>query len=259
MISLNITDIHLFTAFWLSFSKWLAIIFQIPIFDNMNIPTIVKILSAFVISYSFFPYVSSVILSDIQLMNGGSMVLLHIVYLGTGLLVGFLLKSIMQLFAASGSLMTQQIGFSGLTYFDPNFIQRVGPFEQFLQWTVLILLLSSGAMIPMMKGAYMTFFSLQFGNIERMFNNTEYFINFFKAIFASSLLLASPIIFTNLVINCVLGFIARSVPQLNILMVSFIVNIGLGLLVFASISDEFFLTGYKIYTEYLASWFQFVS
>ena len=89
--------------------------------------------------------------------------------------------------------------------------------------------------------------------------SSEYYIEFFKSIFVSSILLASPIIFTNLMMNLVMGIIARTVPQMNVLMVSFVVNIGLGMFVFLTISDEFFHEAYKLYVEKLADWFQFIA
>ncbi len=43
---------------------------------------------------------------------------------------------------------------------------------------------------------------------------------------------------------------------MNILMVSFVVNIGIGLLVFFAISEEFFHVAYTMYVERLGEWFQ---
>jgi flagellar biosynthetic protein FliR len=40
-------------------------------------------------------------------------------------------------------------------------------------------------------------------------------------------------------------------------MVSFVVNIGIGLLVFFAISEEYFQVAYKMYVERLGDWFQF--
>ena len=57
----------------------------------------------------------------------------------------------------------------------------------------------------------------------------------------------------------ILGIIARMVPQMNVLMVSFVVNIGMGLLVFVAGSDEFFQIGFKLYTEKLGEWFKFIT
>ena len=78
----------------------------------------------------------------------------------------------------------------------------------------------------------------------------------FKAVFISSLMLASPMIFVNIVINGIMGIVSRAVPQMNVISVSFAINIGLGLLVFVVGSDEFFQTCFKIYTEKLGNWFQ---
>ena len=91
-----------------------------------------------------------------------------------------------------------------------------------------------------------------------MAHSSEYFVLIFKNIFLSSLLLASPLIFCNIFIMSVLGIIAKLVPQMNIIMVSFVVNIGLGLLIFLSCSEEFFQVAFKIYTDGLGEWFQFI-
>jgi flagellar biosynthetic protein FliR len=57
----------------------------------------------------------------------------------------------------------------------------------------------------------------------------------------------------------ILGIISRMIPQMNVLTVSFVVNIWLGLFVFWACSDEFFQVAFKIYTEKLGEWFRFVS
>ena len=67
------------------------------------------------------------------------------------------------------------------------------------------------------------------------------------------------LIFINLIINAVMGIVSRAVPQMNVIAVSFAVNIGLGLLVFVVGSDEFFATCFRIYTDRLGDWFQFIS
>ena len=53
----------------------------------------------------------------------------------------------------------------------------------------------------------------------------------------------------NVFITCMMGITARVVPQVNILMMSFIINIGMGLLVLIIIFDEFFIVAYQYYCE----------
>ena len=111
----------------------------------------------------------------------------------------------------------------------------------------------------MFKGVYESFFSVNFLNADKLLKTPEYFVLFFKSAFSASILLAGPLIFANLLMNLVMGIVARSVPQMNVLQVSFVVNIGFGLLLFLGISEEFFQVSFDLYIEKLGDWFQFLS
>jgi flagellar biosynthetic protein FliR len=256
-MNLTIADQAVFLAFWLSFSRWTAVLFQLPLFDNVAVPNIVKVLSCFVISYAFFPGIRGTLVAEINMVGVDNIWILMMFHTCTGLIIGFLVKSIMSLFVATGSILTQQIGFSSVSYFDPTQGQQVGPFERLIEWTMLILILSSGALVPMFKGVFQSFFSVNFLNADKMLKTPEYFVLFFKSAFSASILLAGPLIFANLLMNLVMGIVARTVPQLNVLMVSFVVNIGLGLLLFLGIAEEFFQVSFDLYIEKLGDWYQF--
>jgi len=258
MINVQIVDYNLLLAFWFAFTRILAISIQLPLFDNVAIPTMVKILTCLIMTYAFFPGISGGIIGDIAFAGENSFWILTIFNAFVGLTVGLLVKLIMNLFIGAGSLITQQIGFGMVRYFDPTFSQQLGPFEQLIGWVVLVMILTSGALLPMFKGLLATFDSITLININKLAVMPSFFNDFFKSVFLSSLMLASPLIFTNLLIMTILGIIARMVPQMNVLMVSFIVNIWLGLLVFWACSSEFFQVAFRLYTESLGEWFKFV-
>ena len=258
MINVQISDFTTIIAFWLIFSRMLPIIVQIPIFDNVSVPMPVKILTTVVLSYAFFPYVSKEIIKDINYVGVDNFWTLTIFNTLVGIIIGYLMKSIMTLFLSAGTIMTQQMGFSALRYFDPTAGSSIGPYEKLIQWTVLILVISTGALIPMFKGMFASFSTIHIYDWGKFAVVTPYFVNFFKSIFMSALMLASPLVVTNVIVMSVLGVIARTVPQMNVLMVSFVINIGMGLLIFLSISEEFFQVGYKMYSDKLGEWFNFV-
>ena len=259
MMDVSIGDQTVFLAFWLSFSRWIAVLFQLPLFDNVAVPNIVKILTTFMISFAFFPELRGTLVAEINTVGVDNLWILLMFHTCAGLIIGFLVKCIMSLFIATGSLMTQQIGFASVSYFDPTQGQQVGPFERLVEWTMIILILSSGALVPMFKGVFESFFSVNFSNADRLLKSPEYFVLFFKSAFSASVLLAGPLIFANLLMNLVMGIVARTVPQMNVLMVSFVVNIGLGMLLFLGIAEEFFQVSYDLYIEKLGEWFQFIS
>jgi flagellar biosynthetic protein FliR len=259
MMNITLADQQVFLAFWIGFSRWIAVLFQIPLYDNQSVPQLVKILSSFLIAFAFFPSLQGTLIAEVKMVGVDNIWLLLMFHTTTGLIIGFLVKCIMSLFVSAGSILTQQVGFSSVSYFDPTQGQQVGPFERLIEWTLIILVISSGALVPMFKGVYESFFSVNFLNADKMLKTPEYFVLFFKSAFSASILLAGPLIFANLLMNLVMGIVARSVPQMNVLMVSFVVNIGLGLLLFLGISEEFFQVSFDLYVEKLGDWFQFIS
>ncbi len=258
MINVSITDYSMIVAFWLCFTRWTAVMFQLPIFDNTSVPAIVKVLSSLMITYTFFPLTQASMLTEIAAVGSNNFWYLTIFNTVVGLAIGFLVKSILSLFVAAGSVMTQQIGFAAVSYFDPTQGGRVGPFEKIIQWTIIVMIISTGALMPMFKGVLNSFYSISMVDLGKFANIHIFYHDFFKGVFNAAFLLATPILFTNLLLNLVMGIVARTIPQMNILMVSFVVNIGIGLLVFFAISEEFFQVAYKMYVDRLGDWFQFI-
>lgn len=259
MLNIQITDMNIIVAFWLAFTRWLAVMFQLPIFDNVSIPVVVKVLATLILTYAFFPLIEAQLLLDIKHVGADSFWYLTIFNTLVGLIIGFFVKSIMAIFISSGALITQQVGLNALSYFDPQAGSPIGPFEKLIEWTVLMMILTSGALIPMFKGVISSFSTIHVYNFGKMAHSIDFYMILFKSIFISSIMLATPMIFINLVINAVMGIISRAVPQMNVIAVSFAVNIGLGVLVFVVGSDEFFQTCFRIYTDRLGDWFQFLS
>lgn len=259
MLSIQITDMTMITAFWLAFTRWTAIIFQLPLFESVAIPVVVKVLTTLMITFAFFPMIQDQIILDINYVGAESFWYLTIFNTLVGLVIGFLVKSIMSVFISTGAIITQQIGLNALSFFDPQAGSPVGPFEKLIEWTVLMMIITSGALLPMFKGVISSFSTIHIYNLGKLAHSIDFFMIMFKSLFISAIMLATPMIFINLIINAVMGIISRAVPQMNIIAVSFAVNIGLGLLVFVVGSDEFFATCFRIYTDRLGDWFQLVS
>jgi flagellar biosynthetic protein FliR len=258
MIEIGITDYTQVVGFWLCFTRVLAIIFQLPLFDQASIPNLVKILCTLVLTFSFYPIVSHHIINDINLLGLDNFWALTIFYTITGVIIGLLVRVIMGIFLGAGTIITQQVGFGAVRYFDPTLVQQTGPFEKLITWVLVILILSSGALIPMFKGILMSFKTFNYANFNGGKNFYDFYFYFFKSAFLSILMLSSPVIFINVLIVVILGIVTRLVPQMNVLMISFVVNIGLGLIVFYFMIDEFFYVGFNIYSKQLGNWFEFL-
>ena len=259
MINVTLADHTQIICFWLIFIRWSSIIIQLPLFDQTSIPVTVKTLFSMMITFCFYPSLKHEVLKDLNYLGSEHFFILTFFYLVIGLIIGFMVKSLLSIFTGSGSLINQQIGFGAVHYFDPTTSSQMGPLEKLIQWTIIVIILTSGAVTPMLKGIYLSFFSIHIHDLGKIVFSPLFFIEMFKNIFLLSLMLAGPLIFTNMLITIILGILSRVVPQMNIIMVSLVINIGLGSFIFASNSHEFFHMAFQIYTEQLGKWFQFVT
>lgn len=257
-MTISITSIHLFSAFWLMFSKWAAALIQLPHFDEASVPMRVKVLFSLLITIAFSQMLMPAVMADLEFVGYDNFYMLLMYYTITGLIIGYLVKSIMFVFQTAGSLITQQIGFSMVSYFDPSAGQQVGPFEKLIKWTLLVMIISTAVLNPMLKGLIDSFHFLSLRNFLQTDLNFTMAFDFVKGLILSALILASPLIFMNVLVSCLLGVVARIVPQMNIIMVSFVINIGLGLILFTIITNEFFETAFQMYVEKLGIWFKMI-
>jgi flagellar biosynthetic protein FliR len=255
---IEIVDAAQLAAFWIAFSRVATILFQLPIFEDVGVPMIVKILSSVVITYAIFPLISAGIIQDMAIVGESYWMVLAIYYTASGLLMGYLVKNITMSIMAAGSMASQQMGLGSVALFDPTTMVQVGPIEKILKWALLMLMLSSGSMLPMLKGIFLSFHSLSWAATSQLSISMDFFLDFFKDLFVLAIILSSPIIFINILLNLILGLVARFVPQLNLISVSFSVNIMAGFLLLIVGTSEILAVSSRYYTDYLGRWFQIV-
>ena len=189
MISLDVTNTYTFYAFWLVFCRWITIVMTLPIFDHAAVPRLIKVLFSFCVTYAFFPFVKSFVIQDLKSVGLHNIWALALFYSLTGLAIGFLAKIILQIFNSAGSIITQQIGFSSIRYFDMTVTDQVGPFERLISLVMIVIIVSSGGLLPLFKGGFVSFQSMNFNNVINMNNWMAIFADFFRAIFKSSIIL----------------------------------------------------------------------
>lgn len=258
MISLQVTDqIQLF-AFWLCFTRVIACFMNFPIFEDTAIPMIVKILTGLVISYAIFPTVSSSILLDISQYGQNSFVMLTIYYGLSGLVISYIVKIVSSVVLSSGTIMSQQMGLGNISLYDPTSMSPITPIEKLFRWTLILMIFSSGALLPILQGMVLSFEKLTVLNLEHIKSLHHFFFDYFKSLFTVAIMLSAPILFTNILLNFILGIISRVVPQINVIMLSFILSVFVGLSVFYLIGEELYTVAFDQYLKILGDWFLFV-
>lgn len=227
-------------------------------FEDIAIPMIVKILTALVMGYAIFPTVSGSILADISRYGQNSFIMLTIYYAISGLVISYIVKIVSSVVLSAGTIMSQQIGLGNISLYDPTSLSPVTPVEKLLKWTLLLMIFSSGAMLPILKGMVLSFEKLTVLNFEQIQSMQYFFFDYFKTLFTVAIMLSAPVLFTNILLNFILGIISRVVPQINVIMLSFVLSIFVGLCVFLLIGEEMYQVVFENYIKILGDWFLFV-
>jgi len=229
-----------------------------PLFDEASIPLTVKVLVTVVISYSIFPLVSSTIINDLTSYGTSSIIILTVYYVFSGLVLSYLVKMMTSLVVSAGTLMGQQMGLGNIALFDPTSMSQTGPLEKIIRHTMILIICTSGALVPLLKGMVVSFENLSIIGFDKIKAFDYFFQEYFKNLFVVTLLLAAPVLFTNLCINLILGVLSRVVPQINVILISFILSVSVGILTFYAVSDELFKAGMEHYNDGIKLWYQLI-
>ena len=217
--------IHFQTFLW-ALLRVSIIAFMLPFFGARGLPTLWKIGFAMVVTIAMLPSIPQVTLP--QSTVGFLMVVASEALVGFCLVLGvkFLLASVQ----LAGQFMGFQMGFNMASVMDPQTGGQSSVMSQFLYLvTVLVFFSVNGhhAFIKAMAYSFRVIPPEGFSWSPALFSSLA---KTSGEMFVIAIKISAPILIALFLANLGLGIVARTVPQVNILMVGFPVNIGLGLI-----------------------------
>lgn len=209
-----------------------VLVFLLPLFGARNIPSLWKAGFSFVLAVLLTPVVPP----PETLPQDPAGILLGI---GAEILMGLIIVfGVSVLFASvqlAGQMMSFQMGFAMSRAIDPNTGVQSTSLSQFLYiFTVLMFFAIDGHHL-MIRGIAASFEMVPPNGISFNPAIAEASIRITAHMFVLGLKIAAPIMIALFLSNLCLGIVARTVPQVNILMVGFPINIGIGLTLFGII------------------------
>jgi flagellar biosynthetic protein FliR len=146
-----------------------------------------------------------------------------------GAILGFGAMIFIQAAESAGDILAMQMGLSGGAVLSPNAGTQVPVLSHFLSLFTLALLLAAGGHLIMLEALDASLEALPLGAPLRLADGAMGVVELGSYLFVLGLRIAAPVVGAVLVGNVVLGILARTVPQMNVLMMAFPVQIGLGL------------------------------
>ncbi len=217
-----------FTCFTLVLARIAGLFAAIPLFGGHRVPQTVKTAAILAMTLVLFP----VVRDFIPKMPADAMSLAVLVIRET--LVGLTLSLLSQLIFAAvefcGQLVGMQMGLSMASLFDPDAgqTQVIATFQNLL---ATLLFMTLGVHHVFIRAIVESYTLIPVGAWHMSGGLIHFLITAMSGLFVLGVKLAAPVMVSLLAAGVVLGIMARSFPQMNIFMISFPLNIGLGLLV----------------------------
>ena len=210
----------------LIFVRVSAFFVTIPLFSYKTIPSQLKIVLAFVLSWMMY-YTFSIEAFTIN----GDYLLLVLKEAIVGLVLGLVVYIVFSAVQIAGGFIDFQMGFAMANIVDPQTGAQSPLMGQFFNFLLLLVFLAINGHHLVLDGI---FYSYQFMPIDQFFpkfgdaESIEYIMKLFVAVFAIAFQMSAPIVATLFLVTLALGITGKTVPQLNIFVVGFPIKNAVG-------------------------------
>lgn len=226
----NETQILLFFA---SLTRVIALFLLIPIFGDQNVPAIVRIFLAFTVNLIVFPValaaggagVAPLLSSDVGL------IVLVMKEVAVGVVMGFTARIFFDAMTFAFSHIGSQMGFSMASAYDHHSEAQTPVISHLIMILAMLLFLAMDGHHFFVRALVDSYGSVPVGGFVWKKAVALHVLETATDVFWIAVKLSAPMALVIFLINCAFGIVAKAVPQINVLVVSFTVNILAGFLV----------------------------
>lgn len=215
-------------VFILIFLRVSAVIVFMPVLGDRNVSVRIKAGLALLISALLFPHVA------VNAANAGFDVLSLFFRMGTEVLIGAAIGFTSQLLFAgvqmAGQLIGFQMGFSIANVIDPASSQQVSIIAEFMYLLMLLIFLAFNGHHIFISGLAKSFQTVPLLGVEFSGKLPAGMVDMMRGMFETAVKIGAPLMALMFFISIGMGLIARTVPQINIFIVGFPLQIAIGLI-----------------------------
>jgi len=217
--------------YFLVFARVAALLRTAPLTSSSAIPPLARGSLAFFVSIIFF-YLVGDIYGPIPPTGLGYAFVL-IAELALGIIMGLFLQIVFAVFQTAGQLFSFQMGFGASQVFDPLAQVEIPLIGQFLNLIGIGVFLAVGGTLRLFVSGLAGSFKVLKGTDLLVAGSflEETLIKSIGGLFEQSFILAIPILGTLILISVSMGLLAKAAPQMNLLIVGFPIQIGVGFII----------------------------
>lgn len=212
-------------VFW-PLVRVLALISVAPVLSHRAVPHRVKLMLGIFITLILVPQLESPPLNDVLSATGMSLLVQNIL---VGVTLGFAVRLVFASLEIAGELVGLQMGLSFAGFFSPATGQAQNAIASFLALLALLMFVAIDGHLMLIHALSESFRLFPMNEVEATPLSFDLLVRLGADMFSIALTLALPFLSVMLLVNIVLGVLARVAPQLNIFAVGFPMTIMVGL------------------------------
>lgn len=241
LFNLNLQELYTFFAVLVRYSVLFSIL---PLVGDRMVPGPVKILLALVCSFTLFPALvksgfihprDALVWAATPIGIIGT-ILLEIIF---ALILGFTTKILFDGIAFGANLVGNFMGFASATIFDPHQESQTEIIGHFQTTLAMLIFLSMDGHHLMLKASLESYKLVGIGKAVFSAGLTLHLTRLTAEVLRFGFQIAAPIALSLFAVNVVFGVVSKSMPQLNIFVLTFPVSAFVGLVVMLLALPEF--------------------
>ncbi|MDC7222411.1 MAG: flagellar biosynthetic protein FliR [Spirochaetales bacterium] len=211
----------------LVFARIMALFMVAPFFSSSAFPGYARVMLAFFTAAACYSLVDYALPG-----NGIEFVMMIFLELLLGVVMGMIMQIVFTVFQVAGQMFSVQMGFGASSTYDPLSQVEMPLVGQFFNLIAMYLFITIGGMRNLfIKGIYNSFQALTGAYILTHPDFLQlFFTGALGGIFQQAIVMAFPVIGTLLLVSLTTGLLAKAAPNMNLLMLGFPIQIGLGFL-----------------------------
>ncbi|MEE2657949.1 MAG: flagellar biosynthetic protein FliR [Candidatus Latescibacterota bacterium] len=204
-----------------------ALLTVAPIFGHRNYLARGKIGLALMISFVVFPMVAEQPLDIPEGLLAYALMLMREIVMG--LILGFVVLMLFVGIHFAGQLAGLQMGFGIVNVIDPQSTDQISIIGQFLNILAILLLFALNGHHVILSGLVGSFQAIPLGGVVLSTSVLQKILALTSDVFIIAVKIAAPMLVALFLVTASMGVLARTVPQMNVFMVGFPVQIFVGI------------------------------
>lgn len=216
-----------FETFLLVFGRVTGLFLMAPIFSSRQIPIVMRVFLVIMIS-GILAFVTP-IKTAVPIDNSGYFVLALASEILVGYTLGFVTYAVFAGIQTAGQLIDMQMGFGIVNVMDPQSGTQIPLMGNFQYLVALMVFLGIDGHHLMIKALHDSYSYIPVMGASFDGNFVQFIMNLAAYIFVIAVKLGAPVVTAIFMADMALGFIARTVPQMNVFIVGLPLKIWGGL------------------------------